>query len=223
MSIWIAGWNVFTPWPFIANQWHSYCVCIYRSYVRDNLRNLANEIQFAKGCQRSCRKSSEKEILFSKPILASFRYRRTSSRYIIEATLDFQLDNADIAAWAAKNSLYYIPWQDHWRSYLPPNHNGKGDENVLSYLLLELFDPKMSRIRRIGRLYIHFKLDKKLHMAKQENEPNLPCAHFDPITRRHPVCTIWRNISLSKWYSWWESLALESCCIKYVASSDGST
>jgi hypothetical protein len=35
------------------------------------------------------------------------------SRDTTEATLDFQLDNADIAAWAAKDNLYYIPWQDH--------------------------------------------------------------------------------------------------------------
>ncbi|KAL6886841.1 hypothetical protein GGI43DRAFT_426294 [Trichoderma evansii] len=111
-------------------------------------------------------------------------------RYTTEATLDFQLDNADIAAWTAKDSLYYIPWQDHWKSYLPADHNGGCDEDFLSCLLLEIVDPKMSRFRRIGRLYVHSKSDRKLYMAKQENEPNLPCAHFDPTTRRHTVYII---------------------------------
>lgn len=65
------------------------------------------------------------------------------SRDTTEATLDFQLDNADITAWAAKDNLYYIPWQDHWKSYLPADRNGEHpDDDFLTCLLLELVDLK---------------------------------------------------------------------------------
>lgn len=113
------------------------------------------------------------------------------SRDTTEATLDFQLDSADIAAWTAKDSLYYIPWQDHWRSYLPADRNRENnDDDFLTCLLLEIVDSQMSRFRRIGRLYIHSKSQRKLYMAKQNNEPYLPCADFNPITRRHTVYII---------------------------------
>ncbi|KAM0445277.1 hypothetical protein ACHAO4_009778 [Trichoderma viride] len=113
------------------------------------------------------------------------------SRDTTEATLDFQLDIADIAAWAAKDNLYYIPWQDHWRCHLPADRNGEHpDDDFLTCLLLELVDTQMSRFRRIGRLYIHDKSQRKLYIAKQENEASLPCAHFDPTTRRHTVYII---------------------------------
>ncbi|PON24186.1 hypothetical protein TGAM01_v206874 [Trichoderma gamsii] len=108
-----------------------------------------------------------------------------------EATLDFQLDNADIAAWAAKDNLYYIPWQDHWKSYLPADSTREHpDDDFLTCLLLELVDAQMSRFRRIGRLYINDKSQRRLYIAKQENEANLPCAHYDATTRRHTIYII---------------------------------
>lgn len=121
-----------------------------------------------------------------------FRYWSDAiSRNTREATLDFQLDNADIAAWAAKDNLYYIPWQDHWKSYLPADSTREHpDDDFLTCLLLELVDAQMSRFRRIGRLYINDKSQRRLYIAKQENEANLPCAHYDATTRRHTIYII---------------------------------
>ncbi|UKZ74873.1 hypothetical protein TrVFT333_002543 [Trichoderma virens FT-333] len=62
------------------------------------------------------------------------------SKDATEATLDFQVKNDDIATWAAKDNLYYIPWQDCWNSHLPSN--SKRDDDSLTCLLVELADLK---------------------------------------------------------------------------------
>ncbi|KAJ4863403.1 heterokaryon incompatibility protein (HET) domain-containing protein [Trichoderma breve] len=110
------------------------------------------------------------------------------SKETAEATLDFQVNNEDVAAWAAQDNLYYIPWQDCWNSHLPPK--SKRDSDSLTCLLVELADVSMNRFRRIGRLYVHDKSKRKLYIAKQSNESTLPSEHYDPTTRRHTIYLI---------------------------------
>lgn len=110
------------------------------------------------------------------------------SKETAEATLDFQVNNDDVASLAAKDNLYYIPWQDCWNSHLPSN--SKRDDDSLTCLLVELTDVSMNRFRRIGRLYVHDKSKRKLYIAKQSNESTLPCEHYDSTTRRHTIYLI---------------------------------
>ncbi|KAL7957860.1 hypothetical protein V8C34DRAFT_314567 [Trichoderma compactum] len=110
------------------------------------------------------------------------------SKETAEATLDFQVNNDDVATLVAKDNLYYIPWQDCWNSHLPSKSRRDGDS--LTCLLVELADVSMNRFRRVGRLYIHDTSKRKLYMAKQGNETTLPCEQYDPRTRRHTIYLI---------------------------------
>ncbi|KAL7933087.1 hypothetical protein V8C35DRAFT_327868 [Trichoderma chlorosporum] len=105
-----------------------------------------------------------------------------------EATLDFQLNNDDIDAWVSKDNLYYIPWQDCWNSHSASS--SKRDDNSLTCLLVELADINMNRFRRIGRIYIHSKSQRKLYITKQDHEPTLPCQYYDKTTGRHTIYLI---------------------------------
>ena len=114
-------------------------------------------------------------------------WSKEMDKNVREATLDFQVRNDDLAAFAAKTDYYYMPWQDHWDPRLPTDN--KRDDSFTS-LLLELVDHSMGRFRRIGRMWTHFRQERDLCIAEQGNESILPCASYHKNSKKHTIYVI---------------------------------
>ena len=108
-------------------------------------------------------------------------------REVAAATLDFQILYDDIATWMSKKGLYYMPWQDHWD---PRLEDSLIRHKNFTCLLPELVDSRMSRFRRIGRLFAEVKRLRDLYFAPQEGESTLPCAHNDASAKQHTIYII---------------------------------
>jgi hypothetical protein len=104
----------------------------------------------------------------------------------LQATLDFQVRNSDLAAFIAETDFYYMPWQDHWDPRLPADPEHKREQSFTG-LMLELIDSRMCRFRRIGRMWTYGRRDRDLCIAEQGNESILPCAHYDEATKQHTI------------------------------------
>lgn len=105
-----------------------------------------------------------------------------SDRVFARAELDFQVPYGDIGEWAAKDNLYYMPWQDQYDSRMIGHRN----KNLVC-LLLELVDSSMSRFRRIGILFDEGNGMRKRYLARQGDESTFPCSHYDAEAEKHTI------------------------------------